>query len=290
MGVVLIPNELNEDLALAYSSNAQADMAGSTSFSSGDAGARPTSLSNGAEEHNSQGRAAENSFETSHLPQVMTALDVSQGAIGTPNLPSHNSQPSPYSTSTQNFRSPNSQLAPGSTGTLNPPSHTSQSTPHEGSNEQNETSNEAQVSETNVIPRLCSSPNVQITSEVTKSWKSKFDDTCVQWRRVPFPVRDMWFDRFLKKFSWELLKDATIRDSFEKIVSRSLSSILNKTKHLESDGHKKLSQINKVDRMKEDFPSSPSSHWGCSISTTKKIRKLVNFYINFYELMLCFSL
>ncbi|KAI5662721.1 hypothetical protein M9H77_22044 [Catharanthus roseus] len=58
-----------------------------------DAGARPTSLSNGAEENNSQGRAVENSFETSYMPQVMTALDVSRGAIGTPNLPSHDSQP-----------------------------------------------------------------------------------------------------------------------------------------------------------------------------------------------------
>ncbi|KAI5667407.1 hypothetical protein M9H77_17260 [Catharanthus roseus] len=73
----------------------------------------------------------------------MIALDVSRGAIGTPNLPLHNSQP-----------------ARGSTNTLN---HSSN----------NSYRNEAQVSETNVIPRLlytreiCSSLDVQITSNVT---------------------------------------------------------------------------------------------------------------------------
>ncbi|KAI5672142.1 hypothetical protein M9H77_12506 [Catharanthus roseus] len=249
----LIPNKLNEDLALTDSRNAQEE-SGSASFAIGDAGARTTSLCNGAEEHNSQGRAAENSFEKSHLPQVMTA----------PDQPSHNSQPAPHSTSSPNLPLQNPQPARGSTDTLNPPSHNSQPTPHEECNEQNGTSNEAQVLETNVIPRLFYDkgvPDVQITREVTKSWKSKFDESYVQRHRVPL----------LKKFPWESLIDAAVRDSFEKIRSRSLSNILNKInniiydnikKHWESDRHKKLSQINKTNRMKEDSLSSPSSHCG----------------------------
>ncbi|KAI5662905.1 hypothetical protein M9H77_22228 [Catharanthus roseus] len=52
----------------------------------------------------------------------------------------------------------------------------------------------------------------------------------------------------------------------------------NVKKHWESDGHKKLSQINKANCMKEDSLSGPSSHCGGSISTAKRIRKLDNFF------------
>ncbi|KAI5681505.1 hypothetical protein M9H77_02733 [Catharanthus roseus] len=99
-----------------------------------------------------------------------------------------------------------------------------------------------------------------ITSEVTKSWKSKSDDAYVHWRRVPLHVWDMWFDRFREKRDF---MSYTIYDNVKK--------------HWESDVHKKLSQISKANRMKQDSLSSPSSHCGGSISTAKRIRKLVNF-------------
>ncbi|XP_060188922.1 uncharacterized protein LOC132617871 [Lycium barbarum] len=132
--------------------------------------------------------------------------------------------------------------------------------------------------------------------DVSLAFKKSFTGPWHCWSKVPEYVRDKWFNDFEKSYSFPDEDKVFVRKTFDRVGSERLSDSLGKAKrefsrtkkipkwiaevhwdglmrYWNSDDFKKISAINKKNRMSSNNEEGPSLHTGGSVAFAKYRRR-----------------